>query len=266
MPVGRWGLRTTAILYLGLLIALPAAAVVSKGFSHGLVDLKSAIGSPGAAAALKLTLSVSVITALINAVFGTLIAWVLVRYRFPGRAVISGIVDLPFAIPTLVTGVMLVALYGPSSPVGAFFERHGIHVVFAPIGITLALLFVTLPFVVRTVQPVLLELDRDQEDAARVLGAGRIRTFTKIVFPQIREAVAAGTLLSFARSLGEFGAVVIVAGNIMGKTLTAPVFIYQLTSQFRYPEAAAVASVLFAVSFLVVLAVDRLIGRWGIVP
>jgi sulfate transport system permease protein len=207
-----------------------------------------------------------VITALINAVFGTLIAWVLVRYRFPGRAVISGIVDLPFAIPTLVTGVMLVALYGPSSPVGAFFERHGIHVVFAPIGITLALLFVTLPFVVRTVQPVLLELDRDQEDAAKVLGAGRIRTFTKIVFPQIREAVAAGTLLSFARSLGEFGAVVIVAGNIMGKTLTAPVFIYQLTSQFRYPEAAAVASVLFAVSFLVVLAVDRLIGRWGIVP
>ncbi len=266
MPVGRWSLRATAILYLALLIALPAGAVISKGFSHGLVDLRSAMSSPGAVAALELTLTVSVITAVVNAVFGTLIAWVLVRYRFPGRAVISGIVDLPFAIPTLVTGVMLVALYGPSSPVGAFLQRHGIHVVFAPVGITLALLFVTLPFVVRTVQPVLLELDRDQEDAARVLGAGRVLTFRKIVFPQIREAVAAGSLLSFARSLGEFGAVVIVAGNILGKTLTAPVFIYQLTSQFKYPEAAAVASVLFGVSFVVVLVVDRMLGNKDIVP
>lgn len=266
MPVARWGLRGTAILYLALFIALPAAAVISKGFGDGLTNLRSAMASPGAAAAVKLTLMLSLITALVNAVFGTLIAWVLVRYRFPGRAVISGIVDLPFAIPTLVTGVMLVALYGPSSPIGAFLQDHGIHVVFAPIGITLALLFVTLPFVVRTVQPVLLELDRDQEDAARVLGAGRLLTFRKIVFPQLRESVVAGTLLSFARSLGEFGAVVIVAGNILGKTLTAPVFIYQLTSQFKYPEAAAVASVLFGVSFLVVLAVDRLIGRWGIVP
>ena len=184
----------------------------------------------------------------------------LVRFRFPGRGLLAGIVDLPFAIPTLVTGVMLVALYGPSSPVGRALGRHGIDIVFAAPGILLALLFVTLPLVVRTVEPVLLELDPAEEDAARVLGAGGWTTFRRVVIPAIRPAIAAGALLTFARALGEFGAVVIVSGNITGRTLTAPVFIFQLTSQFRPEQAAAVATLLFAMSFLLVLVTERLVN------
>jgi sulfate transport system permease protein len=220
-------------------------------------SLSSALSTPGATAAIKLTLLTSTVAAIVNAVFGTLIAYTLVRFRFPGRTLLSAIVDLPFAIPTLVTGVMLVALYGPSSPVGAWFESDGIHIVFAPLGILLALTFVTLPFVVRSVQPVLHELDVSEEEAARVLGAGGWTTFRKVVFPALLPAIAAGTLLSFARALGEFGAVVLVSGNLTGKTLTAPVFIFQLASQFRTAEAAAVATLLFTISFVLVIVTDR---------
>jgi sulfate/thiosulfate transport system permease protein len=198
---------------------------------------------------------------VINGVMGTLITYVLVRFRFPGRGFVAGVVDLPFAIPTLVTGVMLVALYGPSSPVGGFLNRHGLHVAFAVPGVLLALLFVTLPLVVRTVEPVLLELDPAEEDAARVLGAGSWTTFRRIVLPAIRPAIAAGALLTFARALGEFGAVVVVSGNLTGRTLTAPVFIFQLTSQFRPEQAAAVATLLFTVSFVLVLVTERLVDH-----
>src|SRR5207247_181847 len=163
-------------------------------------------------------------------------------------------------VPTPVAGVMLVALYGPTSPVGAFFERHGIHIVFAQLGILLALLFVTLPLVVRTVQPVLLELDPAEEEAARVLGAGRWTTFRRVMLPALRPAIMAGALLAFARAIGEFGAVVLVSGNLTGKTLTAPVYIFQLVSQFRYPEAAAVSAMLFGISFVLVLVTERLIA------
>jgi sulfate transport system permease protein len=166
---------------------------------------------------------------------------------------------VPFAIPTLVTGVMLVALYGPNSPVGGFLGRLGIHVIFAPLGILLALLFVTLPLVVRTVEPVLLELDTAEEEAAHVLGASVLATFRRVVLPAIRPAIVAGALLTFARAVGEFGAIVIVSGNIPGRTLTAPVFIFQLTSQFRTEEAAAVSVVLFAISFVLVLVTERLV-------
>jgi sulfate transport system permease protein len=152
-------------------------------------------------------------------------------------------------------------LYGPSSPVGRVLGRHGIHIVFAPLGILLALLFVTLPLVVRAVEPVLLELDPAEEDAARVLGAGAWTTFRRVVLPAIRPAIAAGALLTFARALGEFGAVVIVSGNLTGQTLTAPVFILQLTSQFRPEQAAAVATLLFAISFVLVLVTERLVNR-----
>jgi sulfate transport system permease protein len=255
--LGKLGLRATAVLYLGALILLPLGAVVSHGFAEGLSSLSSALATPGATAAIKLTVMTAVAASLLNAVFGTLIAYVLVRFRFPGRTLLSAVVDLPFAIPTLVTGVMLVALYGPSSPVGAWLESHGVHIVFAPLGILLALTFVTLPFVVRSVQPVLHELDVAEEEAARVLGAGGWRTFWKVVLPALRPAILAGTLLTFARALGEFGAVVLVSGNLTGKTLTAPVFIFQLASQFRTSEAAAVATVLFAISFVLVITTDR---------
>jgi sulfate transport system permease protein len=255
--LGRLGLRATAAVYLGAFILLPLGAVVSHGFAEGLGSLRSALSSPGAIAAIKLTVMTAVAASILNAVFGTLIAYTLVRFRFPGRTLLSAVVDLPFAIPTLVTGVMLVALYGPSSPVGGWLESHGIQIVFAPLGILLALTFVTLPFVVRSVQPVLHELDVAEEEAARVLGAGGWTTFWKVVLPALRPAIVAGTLLTFARALGEFGAVVLVSGNLTGKTLTAPVFIFQLASQFRTPEAAAVATLLFGLSFILVVVTDR---------
>jgi sulfate transport system permease protein len=186
---------------------------------------------------------------------------VLVRFKFPGKGALGAIVDMPFAVPTLVTGVMLVALYGPNAPVGRFLENLGIHVIFAPLGILLALLFVTLPLVVRTIEPVLLELDRAEEEAAQVLGATGWTTFRKVVFPAIRPALSAGLLLTFARAIGEFGSIVVVSGNIPNHTLTAPVFIFQLASQFKPEEAAAVAAVLFAMSFALVLITERLVKR-----
>lgn len=254
----RWGLRGTAIVYLVAMIAVPAIAVVSQGFGDGLTSLKSAMGTAGAWEALRLTLATSAAAAVINAIFGTLLAYILVRYRFRGRGMLSAIVDLPFAIPTLVTGVMLVALYGPASPVGRALQGAGINVVFAQLGILLALLVITLPFTVRTVQPVLLELDTAEEEAAQTLGATHWRTFRSIVFPALRPAITAGALLTFARCLGEFGSVVIISGNITGRTLTAPVFIFQLTMSFKPQEAAAVATVLFALSFVLVLVTTRL--------
>jgi sulfate/thiosulfate transport system permease protein len=243
------------------MILLPASAIVVEGFGDGLTSLRNALSSPGAWEAIRLTLFVAAVTAVINAVFGTLLAYVLVRMRFAGRGVLATIVDLPFAVPTLVAGVMLVALYGPNSPLGSFLGGAGVQVVFAQVGILLALLFVTLPLVVRTVQPVLLELDPTEEEAARVLGAGRWRTFRKVMVPALRPAIAAGTLLAFARSIGEFGAVVIVSGNITGRTLTAPVFIFQLTNQFRYADAASVSAMLFGLSFLLVLLTERLVSH-----
>ena len=258
--LARWGLRGTALLYLGLLVGLPAIVVVTKGFENGLDAFRSAMAAPGAREAIILTVALALICAVVNVVFGTLIAYVIVRYRFAGRDLLSTIVDIPVAIPTLVTGVMLRALYGPNSPIGAFLERNGIHVIFAQAGILLALLFVTLPLVVRTVQPVLLELDETEEEAARVLGATRWMTFRKVVLPKLRAGIVGGGLLAFARAIGEFGAIVIVSGNIIGKTLTAPVFIFQLASQFRVEEAAAVSALLFAISFVLVLVTERLLG------
>jgi sulfate transport system permease protein len=258
---GRLGLRAVGVLYLALLILFPVVAVATRGFEEGTLHLVNALKTNGAVEALRLTITMAFATAVINAVFGTLVAYVIVRFQFPGRALLSAIVDLPFAIPTLVTGVMLVALYGPASPIGGWLNDQGIKVIFAPLGILLALLFVTLPFVVRTVIPVLIELDPAEEEAARVLGAGGWTTFRRVVLPALRASIVGGAMLAFARALGEFGAVVIVAGNITGRTLTAPVFIFQLTSQFRQAEAAAVATLLFAVSFILVLVVERMLDR-----
>jgi sulfate/thiosulfate transport system permease protein len=257
----RFTLRGVAIVYLGAMVALPVAAVVTKGFGDGLDGLRTALAVPGATAAIRLTLITSTLAALINAVMGTMLAYVLVRFSFPGKRFLSAVVDLPLAIPTLVTGVMLVALYGPASPIGGFLDRFGIKVIFTPIAIMLALLVVTLPLVVRSVQPVLQELDDAEEEAAATLGANSFTTFRKVVLPAIRVAIVGGTLLTFARCLGEFGSVVLVAGNRAGETLTAPVFIFQLANQFRPIEAAAVATLLFALSFVLVLVTARLLKR-----
>ena len=258
---GRWGLRGIALLYLGLMIGLPIVAVIQRGFSGGFGYLRDAFQQPGARNALILTFVLAAITAVVNAVLGTTVAYVLVRYRFPGRGVLSTLVDIPFAIPTLVTGVMLVALYGPNSPVGGYLVAHGVHVIYARAGILLALLFITLPLVVRTVQPVLLELDLAEEEAARVLGASRWTTFRRVVLPAILPGITGGGLLTFARALGEFGSVVVVSGNLLNKTLTAPVFISQLIGGFKTNDAAAIATLLFAISFTVVLITERLTHR-----
>ena len=257
----RLSLRGAAVVYLGAMIALPVVAIIAKGFGNGLEEFRLAIHGPGAVAAIRLTFITATITAIVDAVMGTLIAYVLVRYRFPGRTALSTIVDLPIAIPTLVMGLMLVAIYGPNAPIGRALACVGIHVIFAPLGVQLALLVVTLPFVIRTVQPVLLELDPAEEEASTTLGARGWTTFRRVVLPAIRPAMVAGALLSFARACGEFGSVVLVSGNITGKTLTAPVYIFQLTSQFEPGEAAAVATLLFAVSFVLVLVTARLLRR-----
>jgi sulfate transport system permease protein len=257
----RFTLHGLAATYLIAAVAVPLLAVAFEGFGDGLTNLRSALATQGAWDAIRLTLILAAICAIVNGIFGTLLAYVLVRFEFPGRAALSAIVDVPLAIPTLVTGVMLLALYGPASSFGDFLEGIGIKVAFAPLGILLALLFVTLPFVVRTVQPVLSELDTAEEEAAQSLGASGWITFRKIVFPAIRPGVTAGMLLAFARALGEFGSVAVIAGNISGKTLTAPFFIFQLNNQFRVADAAAVATILFLTSFVVVLLTERMLNR-----
>jgi sulfate transport system permease protein len=259
--LGRRSLRSMTLVYLGALVVLPLIVVGSVGFGTGITNLRSALATQGAVEAIRLTVITSALAAVINAAFGTVLAYIIVRFSFPGRTLLSAIIDMPFAVPTLVTGVMLVALYGPQSPLGRALEAAGINVAFAPLGILVALLFVTLPFVVRTVQPVLSELDYAEEEAAAVLGATGWTTFRRVVLPALRPAITAGALLCFARALGEFGAIVVISGNITGRTLTAPVFIFQLTGQFRYAEAAAVAAVLFTLSFAIVLVTKRLLGR-----
>jgi len=254
-------LRGAAFIYLGALVVLPVAAIVTKGFGDGFATFTHAMAVPGAWAAIRLTLVTATLVAAVNAVMGTTLAWVIVRYRFPGRRVLSTVVDLPLAIPTLVWGVMILVLYGPNSFLGKAAETLGIRVLFTPLAIVLALCTVTLPFVVRNVQPVLLELDEAEEEAAATLGATRFATFRRVVFPAIRSAVFAGTLLTFSRCLGEIGSVILVSGNRTGHTLTAPVFIFSLTSQFRFAEAAAVATLLFAISFVLVLATGRLVKQ-----
>ena len=254
-------LRGAAIVYLAAVVVLPVVAVITEGFDDGLASLREALAIPYAWEAIRLTLITSTLAALINAVMGTALAYVLVRYRFPGRGLLSAVVDLPLAIPTLVTGLMLSVLYRPGSPIGEALGVLGIQVVFAPLGVLVALCVVTLPLVVRNVQPVLQELDPAEEEAAATLGANAWTSFRRVVLPALRPAIVGGTLLTFARCIGEFGSVVLISGNLPGETLTAPVFIFQLANQFRPQEAAAVATLMFAISFVLVLVTGRLIRR-----
>ncbi len=260
-PWGRWGLRMTAITYLLLVIVAPLSAVLANGFGRGLEAFVRDVTSPVALSALKLTLLVAVITTLINALMGTLTAYALVRYEFPGKSLLNGIVDLPFAIPTLVTGVMLVVLYGPQQLIGQWLLGIGIEVIFATPGIVLAMLFVTYPFVVRTVQPVLIGAEVRQEEAAFSLGASKWTAFRRILLPTLAPALISGCLLSFARALGEFGSVVIVAGNIPNVTLTAPVHIYGQIESQNQNGASAMSTVLLALSFVLMLIIDTMQAR-----
>lgn len=261
LPWGKWGLRGTAFLYLGFMVALPLSAILQNGFSDGLAAFKADIVNPTAFAALRLTITTAVIVTIVNAVMGTLTAYVLVRFRFPGKGLLNTVIDMPFAIPTLVTGVMLVALYGPQRTLGAWLNSHGVQVIFATPGIVLALLVITYPFVIRTVQPVLMEAERGQEEAAYTLGASGWTTFRHVVLPTITPALITGSLLSFARALGEFGSIVVVAGNIPGMTLTAPVYIYGQIESQNQRGASAMSILLLALSFTLIVTVEWLQGR-----
>jgi sulfate transport system permease protein len=243
-----------AIAYLSIVALIPLAAVVFKSFEDGADGFWAAVSNPQAVAALKLTLIASVLVVVINAVLGTLIAWVLVRDEFPGRGIVNSLIDLPFALPTIVAGLTLLAFYGPDSPVGA-------NVAFTRAAVVMALLFVTLPFVVRAVQPVLLELDREMEQAAESLGASSATVFRRIILPNLTPAIIAGGGLAFARAVGEFGSLVLITGNIPFKTQASSVFIFSLVESGNSAGAAAVSVVLLVIALLVLLLFGQLSKR-----
>jgi sulfate transport system permease protein len=247
--------RGLVVTYLSLIVLIPLAAVVSKSFEGGFASFWDDVTAPQAVAALKLTLTASAIVVAINAVAGTIIAWVLVRDEFPGKRVINSLIDLPFALPTIVAGITLLALYGDNGVLGLS------GVAFTRIGVIMALLFVTLPFVIRSVQPVLLELDRDMEEAAASLGAGPLTTFRRIILPNLRPAILSGIALAFARSIGEFGSLVLISGNIPFKTEVASVFIFSQIQSDREVTAAAVSVVLLAIALAVLFAIGILSRR-----
>jgi sulfate transport system permease protein len=232
-----------------VIVLLPLAALSWR--AHGW----DAITNAQAVSSLKLTVLVSIAVALVNALAGTAIAWTLVRDRFPGQGIVNALVDLPFALPTIVAGLTLLALYGPRSPVG-------VNAAFTRWGILLALLFVTLPFVVRTVQPVLIELDREMEDAAASLGAGKLATFRRVILPNILPAILSGVALAFARAVGEFGAVVLISGNLPFKTEVVSVYVLGRIESGDPGGAAAASVVILAISFGVLLAIGG-VRRWA---
>ena len=235
-----------AVVWLSVIVLLPLAAVVDKAFADGFTQFWHDITTRQSLAALKLTVGVSVVVTLVNAAMGTLIAWVLVRDNFRGKAFVNSIIDLPFALPTIVAGLTLLALYGPRSPL------H-VSVAYTRAGVALALLFVTLPFVVRAVQPVLLDLDKEVEEAAWSLGASPALTFRRVVLPSLRGAIVAGAGLGFARALGEFGSVVLISGNLPFKTEVSSVFIFGQIENDNVTAAASVSVLLLLISFALLL-------------
>jgi sulfate transport system permease protein len=245
-----------ATAYLSLIVLIPLAAVAATSLEGGLAGFWDAISDPQAVAALRLTLVVSLGVVAVNAVFGTIIAWVLVRDSFPGKSVVNALIDLPFALPTIVAGLTLLALYGPTGPTG-------VNVGYTRAGVLMALLFVTLPFVTRTVQPVLLELDREMEEAAACLGARPTAIFRRVVFPNLLPAMLSGVALAFARAIGEFGSVVLISGNLPFDTEVASVYIFGQIESNNVEGAAAVSLLLLVVSFAVLLLIGG-VRRWAV--
>jgi sulfate transport system permease protein len=245
-----------------LLLIIPLLVILQDGLREGIGELWRQVTLPMAWDALKLTLWTSAVMTIINAIMGTLTAFVLVRYEFPGKRILNGVIDLPLAIPTLVTGVMLVILFGPQEALGAWLkEEFDFSVIFAPPGIILALLFLTFPFVVRSVQPVLMELNRAQEHAAATLGAEGWTIFRRIILPPLTLPILTGALLSFARAIGEFGSIVIVAGNIPFVSQTAAVYVFGEVESENRLGASAVSIVMVTIAFSVLMFADYLRKR-----
>ena len=246
------------IFYLSLIVLIPLSAAFIKTSTLSLHEFWVAVASPRVVASYKLTFGASFIGASINAIFGLLTAWVLTRYTFPGKRIIDALVDLPFALPTAVAGIALTAIYAPNGWIGSLLAPHGIKVAFTPIGVVIALTFIGLPFVVRTVQPILEDLEAETEEAAASLGANRWQTFTKIIFPAIAPALLTGFSLAFARAIGEYGSVIFIAGNMPMVSEITPLIIITKLEQYDYAGATAVAVVMLLISFVLLLAINGL--------
>jgi sulfate transport system permease protein len=250
------------LLYLSVLVLLPLAALLLRAMKMTWGEFWQVISSEDVLAACRLSFGASAIAAGVNVVFGLLLAWVLVRYRFWGRRVVDALVDLPFALPTAVAGIALTTLYAPNGWLGQIIEgRLGIKVAFAPLGVVVALIFVSLPFVVRTVQPVLEDLPKEIEEAAGSLGATRWQTFWRVLFPELLPALVTGFTLAFARSIGEFGSVVFISGNLPGKTEIVPLLIIKRLEEYEFAAATALAVLMLGISFVLLLAIN-LLQRW----
>ena len=247
------------LLYLSLIVLIPLSAAFVKTFTLTWGAFVAHVTAPRVLASLQLSFGTSLIAAAINALFGLLVAWVLVRYRFPGRRVIDAMVDLPFALPTAVAGIALTAIYAPHGWLGApLLEAFGTKVAFTPLGILVALTFIGLPFVVRTVQPVLEDMERELEEAAQSLGASRAQTFGRVILPTVLPALATGFALAFARAVGEYGSVIFIAGNMPMVSEIAPLIIITKLEQFDYAGATAIAVVMLVASFVLLLAINLL--------
>jgi sulfate transport system permease protein len=249
------------LLYLSLIVLLPLAALVIKAAGTTLEQWAAILSDPRVLSALGLSFGGALVAALINAVFGLLVAWVLVRYPFPGRRLVDAVIDLPFALPTAVAGIALTALYAPNGVLGRLLEPLGVKVAFSPLGVVVAMVFIGLPFVVRTVEPVLHDVDLELEEAAASLGADRLQTFLRVILPSIMPSLLTGFSLALARAVGEYGSVIFIAGNLPGVSEIAPLLIVTKLEQYDYVGATAIATVMLGISFSLLLAVN-LLQKW----
>lgn len=250
------------LFYLSLIVLLPLAGLFIRSASLGVSGFIAAALDARALAAYRLSFGMAFAAAVINAVFGLLVAWVLVRYRFPGKRLLDGFVDLPFALPTAVAGIALAALYAPNGWIGQFFQMAGIRVAFTPWGVLIALVFIGLPFVVRTVEPILQDMDSEVEEAAISLGATRTQTFWRVLFPALLPALMTGFALAFARGVGEYGSVIFIAGNLPMVSEIAPLLIVTKLEQYQYEGATAIGAVMLVASFAILLVIN-LLQRWA---
>jgi sulfate transport system permease protein len=271
---GRWRLRKPSVIpgfgmalgftlsYLALVVLIPLAGVVWRSASLGGAEFWSIATDSRTMNALQISFGASFVAALVNAVFGVVVAWVLVRYRFPGRRILDAAVDLPFALPTAVAGIALTSLYAPNGWLGSLLAPLGVKVAFTPLGIVVALIFIGLPFVVRTVQPVMQEIDHEIEEVAATLGASRWQTVGRVILPGLAPAILTGFALAFARAVGEYGSVIFIAGNIPYVSEIAPLLIVIRLEEFNYAGATAVAAIMLAISFAMLLFIN-LIQAWS---
>jgi sulfate transport system permease protein len=250
------------LAWLGLIVLIPLAALAIKTSTLTWERFWEVVADPRTVSALQLSFGAAAVAALINTVAGTLIAWGLVRYRFPGRRILDAIIDLPFALPTAVAGIALTALYAPNGWLGSLLAPLGIKVAFTWLGVTVALIFIGLPFVVRTIQPVLEEVPHEFEEAASSLGAGRLAIILRIILPEVAPAIITGFALAFARAVGEYGSVIFIAGNLPGQTEIAPLLIVIQLEQYHYAEATAIAVVMLVLSFTLLLLINAF-QRWS---